>query len=220
MNDLRSLQAIIWDMDGVLIDSLPTHVEAWLPILQRYGYNYTYEEMIPLFGMTDATVLRSISGGRFSENEVASLTHEKEIRYQELIHKKTRPLPGVVKWLNSFHDAGLKQALASSSDRTSISIILNSLGIYPFFDAIVSGVGGPSKPDPTIFLKAAEQLEIPPTACLVIEDAAVGVQAAKAGGMYCVAVTTTTTAENLKRADLIVNNLDQLEPSALIKILR
>jgi len=206
----RPLQAVIWDMDGVLVDSLPTHVEAWQIILTRYGYQYTYEQMIPVFGMNDVSVLSTLTNGRFTEEEQKTLAREKESIYQDLIGREIKSLPGVSTWLENFRDGGLKQTLASSSTRESISIILKNLHIDSFFDIVVSGEGFPSKPNPFIFLKAAEKLNIQPENLLVIEDSAVGVEAAKTAGMYCLAVTTTTTKEELKKADLVVNRLNQL----------
>lgn len=219
MVSFSPLQAVIWDMDGVLIDSLPTHVEAWQVILKRFGYDYTYEQMTPLFGMTDVNVLKTLSGERFTESERGALAQEKESIYQDLISQKLQPLPGVIPWLENFRAAGLKQALASSSTVKSISIILNALQINSFFDAVISGEGGPSKPNPMVFLRAAEKMTIPPQSCLVVEDAVVGVQAAKAAGMRCLAVTTTNPEEKLQQADLIVARLNQLTISALQSIL-
>lgn len=215
MYSFQPLKAVIWDMDGVLIDSLPAHVEAWRPILKRYGYDYTYEQMTPFFGMTDVNVLRTISSSRFTERELVSLAQEKECIYQDLIGTKLQLLPGVVAWLENFRSAGLKQAVASSSTVKSISIIMDALHLKSYFNAIVSGEGGPSKPDPLVFLRAAEQIGALPNECLVVEDAVVGVLAAKAASMHCLAVTTTTTAENLRQANLVVSRLDQLSVPAL-----
>lgn len=215
MHSFSPLKAVIWDMDGVLIDSLPTHCKAWRVILERYGYHYTYQQMTPYFGMTDTTVLRTIAGERFTDSEVSALAHEKEGIYQDMIVREAQPMAGVVAWLENFRAAGLKQALASSSVATSITLILDAMRLNAYFDAVVSGEGGPSKPNPLVFLRAAEQLGVLPQDCLVMEDAVVGVKAAKAAGMRCVAVTSTNPAEKLGEADLIVERFSQLTAASL-----
>lgn len=219
MLSFSPLKAVIWDMDGVLVDSLPTHFEAWRGILARLGYRYTYQEMTPYFGMTDVTVMRTIADGRFSEEEILALAHEKELLYQEMIAREAKPLPGVTAWLENFRAAGLKQAVASSSVATSISLILDAMRLNSYFDAVVSGEGGPSKPNPLVFLRAAQELGAAPETCLVMEDAVVGVRAAKAAGMRCVAVTTTNPPENLREADLVVERLSQLTTNGLRAVL-
>lgn len=219
MHFFQPLKAAIWDLDGVIVDSLPTHCKALQVILKRYGYHHTYEQLIPLFGMTDVTVLRTISGDRFTETEIRSLADEKERIYQDMIITEAKPFEGVIDWLDAFRAADMKQALASSSVTKSIEMILKSMHLRSYFDAVVSGEGGPSKPNPAVFLRAAEQVGVLPHECLVLEDAVVGVKAAKAAGMYCVGVTTTNTAENLQQADLIVTRLNQLTVPGLQSII-
>jgi len=112
--------------------------------------------------------------------------------------------------MEAFRQNGICQALASSGPPGNINAVLTALAVKTYFDVIVSGDGLPSKPDPFIFLKAADRLGVIPLNCLVIEDAVTGVQAAKASGMKCIAVTTTNHAKKLADADLVLDNLAEL----------
>lgn len=121
----------------------------------------------------------------------------------------------MVDWLGRFTRAGFPQAVASSAPQENIDAIMEGLHLTASFDALVSGSALPGKPDPATFLLAAKRLGMRPEDCLVIEDAKVGVQAAKAGGMKCVAVCTTLPASDLREADMVVERLDDLTPEAL-----
>ena len=112
--------------------------------------------------------------------------------------------------MEAFRQNGICQALASSGSPGNINAVLTALTVETYFDVVVSGDGLPSKPDPFIFLKAADRLGVIPLNCLVIEDAVTGVQAAKASGMKCIAVTTTNPAKKLADADLVLDNLAEL----------
>jgi beta-phosphoglucomutase-like phosphatase (HAD superfamily) len=112
--------------------------------------------------------------------------------------------------MEAFRQNGVRQALASSGSPGNINVVLTALAVETYFDEVISGDGLPSKPDPLIFIKAADHLGIIPLNCLVIEDAAAGVQAAKAAGMKCIAVTTTNHAEKLADADVVLDNLAEL----------
>jgi HAD superfamily hydrolase (TIGR01509 family) len=127
-------------------------------------------------------------------------------------------LPGVKKWLEVFKQNGIRQALASSGSQGNIKAILTALTAETYFNKIISGDGLPSKPDPFVFLKAADCLGILPLNCLVIEDAVVGVQAAKAAGMKCVAVTTNNPAEKLEDADVVLTNITELTTDHIRRI--
>ena len=112
--------------------------------------------------------------------------------------------------MEAFRQNGIHQALASSGSPGNINVVLSALAVETYFDVVVSGDGLPSKPDPFVFIKAADRLGVIPLNCLVIEDAATGVQAAKASGMKCVVVTTTNHADKLADADVVLDNLAEL----------
>jgi len=144
--------------------------------------------------------------------EIARLARKKEKQYRQLIrNEQIAPLPGVLTWLQQLKQAGIPCVVASSTDRENIDCALESLGIGEYFSEITSGdevVHG--KPAPDVFLLAAKKIQIPPTRCVVFEDAHVGIAAAHAAGMRVVAVTTTHPADSLTSADLVVSQLDEL----------
>ncbi len=113
-------------------------------------------------------------------------------------------------WLQRLQEAGARQAVASSAPMANITALIDELGLRPYFNAIVPGADLPGKPEPVLFLKAAQALGLQPEDCVVIEDAIAGVAAAKRAGMKCIAVMTTNPAEALSAADLIVEGLDAL----------
>jgi len=210
MINFHALQAVIWDMDGVLVDSEPTHRETWRAAFATFNMPVYPERLKRSFGMTSEMVVEMMSDVPLPAGRVAEICAEKARLFQKAIQTQATIFPGVMGWLDSFKQNGVRQALASSGTPENIAIILDKLGIRDYFDVTVSGKGAPSKPDPFIFQKAANLLGINPLNCLVIEDSAAGVKAAKAAGMPCVAVMTTSPAADLEGADIILENLAQL----------
>ena len=207
--------AILWDMDGVLVDTGQAHLTAWRETLAQYGKHYSNEEFKATFGMNNASILRYVFGKDLDPGFVREVGDSKEVMFREIIKSGVRPLPGVLVWLEWFRTHSLKQAVASSAPCENIDALVDALGIRPFFDAIVSGAELPGKPRPDVFLKAARLVGIPPKDCLVIEDAVPGVQAARNAGMKCVAITTTNPAEGLQQADLVLSDLTELTEQQL-----
>jgi len=219
----HTLQAIIWDMDGVLVDNSELHFQTWIEIYRRFetdGQPLRRAVFDEVFGMRNAEAIpRFFGSDRATPAFIKEVTETKEELFRQRIQGQIRPLPGVQTWLNYWQAAGVKQALGSSAPWANIEAILNELGAYPFFQAIVSGESPEvrhSKPAPDVFLEAARQLEVSPAHCLVVEDALVGVQAARAAGMRCLAVTTTHSRADLAAANLVLDNLADLPPDRLL----
>lgn len=210
MINFHALQAVIWDMDGVLVDSEPTHQETWRAAFAAFNLPVYPERLKRSFGMTSEMVVDMMSDHALPEEKIAEICAEKARLFRQAILERVEIFPGVMGWLDSFRQNGVSQAVASSGTPENIALILEKLGIQGYFDVTVSGKGAPSKPDPFIFHKAANLLGVSPLNCLVIEDSAPGVKAARAAGMPCVAVKTTSPAEDLEGADIIVDNLSQL----------
>ncbi len=206
-------------MDGVLVDTGEFHFRAWQRILGEMGKDLSRDEFLERFGMKSVDILRETLGDR-SPEELRALAARKEGYYREEIGGNVKPLPGARTILESLQRAGFRQALASSAPLINIDLILEAIGIRPFFDAVVSGDEvRAGKPDPEIFLEASRRLGIEPPACVVIEDAIPGVMAAKSAGMHCVAVTNSHAADDLSAADIIVDSLEHLSPGMLEKLL-
>jgi HAD superfamily hydrolase (TIGR01509 family) len=218
MIDFMQLEAVIWDMDGVLLDSRHSHFKAWGAIFDKYEMIANEQQMQRTFGMTNKQVIQHIVDKPIPEELCNRIGSEKDIIFQRYIRDQAMYLPGVEKWLKAFRQNGICQALASSGSPGNIRVILKALTAETYFDRVVSGDGQPSKPDPFIFLKTADEIKKIPLNCLVFEDSVAGVQAAKAAGMKCVAVTTTNPARKLDDADVVLDNFSQLETEHIQKL--
>lgn len=200
-------QAVIFDMDGVLVDSEPLHLEALNEVLAAEGHRLTEAEYLAYVGVADewADLIRR-KGLRHAPEHYRERYHQAVLR---ALRRPLRPQPGVAALLDGVRARGLKVGLASSSRREWVAATLAALGFADRFDAVVSGeMVSRGKPAPDIFLLAAERLGVPPERCLVVEDAPAGVAAAKAAGMTVVAVRTPYTAgARLDAADLVLESL-------------
>ena len=140
----------------------------------------------------------------------------KEQIFRELLKDHARALPGVMQWLEFLSERHIRCALASSGEMANVVAVLEALQLSDYFAAILSGARLPrSKPDPALFLLAAAAVGTEPGKCLVVEDAPAGVQAAKAAGMVCCAVSTTCSADELQQADILLPNLGAADPASL-----
>lgn len=203
-------RAVLWDMDGVLVDTFDAHFRAWSRIFAELGHLYTLEDFRNTFGMNNRTILKTLLGVDLPEQEFQAVSDRKEVYFRESVRGCAHLFPAVVEWLVFFQSQGLPQAVASSAPQENIDALLDELNIRSYFTAVVAGEKLPGKPDPAVFLLAARQLGVQPADCLVIEDAVHGVTAAKRGGMRCTAVLTTNPPEALHQADLIVTDLTRL----------
>ena len=205
---LGSTYAVLWDMDGVLVDSGDFHFIAWADAIAREGLPpYTRAQFNASFGMDNRGVLTMLLGREPELAWLARVSDEKEAAFRDAIRGKAAPLPGVVPWLARLKTAGVRQAVASSAPPPNIDLLIDTMDLRQYFNAVVSTWGMRGKPDPGVFLEAARQVGVPPQRCLVVEDAIAGVTAAKRAGMACLAVTNTNTREALAAADLIIDSL-------------
>jgi beta-phosphoglucomutase len=218
MHDFGSLKAVLWDMDGVILFSNPIHIASWQQVADRHGLPFTLQDLHQVYGRTNDVIIPYLIKTPLSNEQAAAISDEKDMLFQQLIRDKAEYLPGVAYWLSQFKEKGIRQGLASSGSIGNITAVLESLQAMPYFDVVMSGEGYPSKPAPDLFRMVAEQLGANPPECLVIEDAVAGVQAAKAAGMFCVAVTTTNPAEALSNADMVLENLGTLSREHILQL--
>jgi beta-phosphoglucomutase len=206
-----SAKGVLWDMDGVLVDTGEFHFRAWRDVLAEYDITFTREFHRETFGMNNVGILSRLLGDKLTPELQSEISERKEEQFRAAVRDHAKPLPGVRTWLMRLQKAGFRQGIASSAPVANIDTLIDELGLRDFFDAIVSGTDLPGKPDPAVFLKAAEKIHVPPEGCVVVEDAVAGVEAARRAGMKCIAVTTTNRAEALSAADVVVDQLDALE---------
>lgn len=211
----NSGHAVIWDMDGVILDSAAQHWQAWQLLAAETNTVFTKADFRKTFGQRNADIIPRY--WRIQQHsDIQRWADRKEDLYRELLRADARPLPGALALLTALHEAGWQQALGSSAPLANIELILELLNLGTLLDAVVSGEEAPhGKPAPDIFLAAARALGIAPLHCVVIEDAVAGVQAARAGGMRVVAVTNGHPNRELEIADLIVPSLTELTVAQL-----
>ena len=203
---------VLWDMDGVLVDTGDLHFQTWRSILGEWGIDLTYELFRSTFGMINAEILPMWFARPLQEYEIEQISAAKEARFRSAARGRVQALPGVRLWLDRFYNQGYPQAIASSATVENIDLLVDELGIRQYFQALVSGTTLPGKPDPAVFVEAARRVGLPPERCIVIEDSVAGVEAAARAGMKCLAVTNTYPASALSGASLIVERLDSLSP--------
>jgi beta-phosphoglucomutase len=208
-------RGVIWDLDGVLVDTGEFHFISWRDTLSAYGIPFSYDLFRKSFGMNNEGVLTFLTGHKPDPDLLAEIDNRKESAFRQAIRGHAQLLPGVASWLETLYRTGVRMAVGSSAPMANVEVLVDETGIRPYFQALVSANGKPSKPDPWVFLYAAQQIDVKPEACWVVEDAVSGVEAAHRAGMRCIAVTTTNTAEALRAADIVVDRLDQLTPETL-----
>lgn len=210
------ITGVLWDMDGVLVDTGKYHYEAWLNTLAAYGVPIEYEAFRKTFGMTNPEFLAVVLGYPPEPGLMLQISDRKEQEFRTAIHGKARPMPGVERWLAGLQAAGIPQAVASSAPQLNIEYLIDEMQLRPYFAALVSAFDLPGKPDPAVFLEAARRLGAAPAGCVVVEDSIVGVAAARRAGMKCIAVTTTNPPHALQNADLVVDSLEDLPIQTLL----
>lgn len=211
MINYTTVKAVIFDLDGVLVDTAIYHFQAWHRLAEDLGYSFSIVDNEQLKGVSRIESLELIlkwAGVEKSEAEKADLLVLKNQWYLELIEQLSPEhlLSGSLELLKKLQEKGIKIGLGSASKNAMG--ILEKTGIIPYFDALIDGnVVQPSKPNPEVFLKGAEVLEIAPAHCLVLEDAQAGIDAARAAGMQVIGIGLE---EHLRGADLVVADLGTL----------
>lgn len=202
-------RAVLWDMDGVLVDSGELHYQSWLETLTALSIPFDREKFRQTFGMNNHGILTVLMGKPPEADFLEMVSNRKEGRFRALIHGRLQLLPGVLSWLKRFEERGVFQAVASSAPQANIEAIVDELDIRKYFAVLLSAYFMPGKPAPDIFLEAARQLGVSAEHCVVVEDSIAGVEAARRASMKCIAVTTTNPRQALMGADFVVDSLDE-----------
>ncbi|HEY4300572.1 MAG TPA: beta-phosphoglucomutase family hydrolase [Candidatus Didemnitutus sp.] len=209
---------VIFDWDGVIVDSSKAHEEAWEQLGIETGRSMPEGHFKAGFGRKNEQIIPHILKWDLPEADVVRLGRRKEELYREVLRRTgIAPLPGVTGFLDRLKAAGVSSAVGSSTERRNIETILAIIGLGSFFRAIVTAEDvSRGKPDPEVFLTAAGRIEADPSRCVVFEDAFAGLEAARAAGMKAIAVATTHPPEALEgRADRIVRRLDEVSVADL-----
>jgi beta-phosphoglucomutase family hydrolase len=214
--------AVIFDMDGVIVDTAEYHFKAWHDTLMQFGVDFKRGDFPRIFGRRDDAIVKLLLGNSRSSDEVMKISLEKEAYYRSILTGNIRSLPGAVTLIKSLKRGGFKLAVASSAVPENIEVVLESVGVRSDFDAVVNGFEvTESKPSPQIYLKAAEKVVVATDNAVVVEDAVIGVEGAKRGGIKAVAVTTSHRREEFAvvNPDIIVDSLEELSITDFEKLL-
>ena len=205
---MSELKAIIFDMDGTLIDNMGVHLDIWVDFLAKRGTVISRQAFHrQTSGQRNPEIMRQFIDPHLTDAEIADLQEAKESLYREQHADHMEPMPGSIPFFEAAQAVGLKLAVATSAYRPNVDFTLDGLGIRPYFEAVVSAedvVNG--KPDPEPFLLAAELLNIAPEHCLVFEDAESGIEAARRADMKAFYITSTTRPEDIPNQPHIIGN--------------
>ncbi len=205
--------AAIFDMDGVLIDSNPFHLEKWKEFLGQHRIAFDPKDLATqVIGQRNDKAFRFFFGQSLGDAEVARLSEELEANFRKAFKPHAIPLPGLRSLVEECQRGGVPMAVASSAMTKNVEFVVDALGFRRYFRCLVSGdeVARP-KPDPEIYLKTAEKLGLHPASCVAFEDSFVGIESARRAGMKCVAIASTFPLEALRTsADLAVLSFEEL----------
>lgn len=218
---MQKTPGVIFDMDGVLVASGPAHAASWRMVAKRDGIAISDADFLKHFGRPSRDIIRLTWGDSVSDADVWRIDAAKEAAYRELIRGMVPLTIGARETLSVLKSAGLPLAIGTSGPRENVELVLHESRLTGLFDAIVTGDDiQRGKPAPDCFLRAAEKLESTPDRCIVVEDAPVGVQAARAAGMKCVGFIGTHPAERLHDAgaDAIVAKLPEITPALIHRL--
>lgn len=216
---MSELRAVLWDMDGTLIDSEEFHWLSWREAMAKEGIAISREQFLSSFGQRNDSIISQWLGRAASPERINHIANAKEELYRDLIRRHgISPLPGVTYWVRTFHTRGWLQAIASAAPRANIDAVLNTLGAAASFQTIVSAEDvHRGKPDPEVYVLAAARLGVPADKCIVVEDAAAGVAGARSAGMHTIGVGHNAEFLN---AEVAVRFLDLLQTDAFEELLQ
>lgn len=210
-------RAVLWDLDGTLVDSGELHWVAWRDAMAAEGVTITRAMFEATFGWKNDPILRRWLGDDISEARKRRIADGKEEAYRAALRAQgLAPLPGAREWVERLQRDGWTQAICSSAPRANIEAVLDVTGLGHDFEVIVAAEDVTlGKPDPQVFLLGAERLGVPPARAIVVEDAEAGVEAARRAGMKCIGVNPKIVLA----ADLSIRSLEKLTEGALAALL-
>jgi beta-phosphoglucomutase len=208
--------AVIFDVDGVLVNSYQAHFESWQRLYREMSLPYSEAEFAAGFGRTSREILRDKFGDELSEERFREIDERKEHYYREAFRQSFLPMDGATDLVNALAREGARLAIGSSGPPANVELAVELLGIADQFKAKITGADVTrGKPDPQVFLLAAQRLGIEPGSCAVVEDAVHGITAANSAGMKSIGITGTVTRDRLSHACLVIDSLRELSPQRI-----
>ncbi|MCY2989576.1 MAG: HAD family phosphatase [Planctomycetota bacterium] len=215
-------EAVIFDLDGVLVDSSQAHFESWQLLCQERGWAMSRAQFDTTFGRTSREIIREFWGPAVrGDGEVAEVDDRKEAIFRELLAREFPAIDGGVELIDHLRAAGFVLAIGSSAPPDNVALALDCLQRRDAFGAIVTADDVQrGKPDPQVYRLAAQRLSVRPAKAVVIEDAPVGVMAAHAAGLKCIGLASTAQSRaQLAAADLVVSRLRELDATVIRRVL-
>jgi beta-phosphoglucomutase len=217
---MSEIKAIIFDLDGTLLDNNEVHFKAWKKYLKENQKEISDEDFKEnISGRTNKDVVEYIYQKEMTENEASKYYEGKEEIYRKMYEADIAPVAGLQDFLEDLDNHNITMAIATSGIQVNIDFMFYHVPIKKYFKTIISSADvSKGKPDPEIFLKTAAALRTPSENCIVFEDSMAGVRAGKSAGMKVVALTTTHTPEELKEADLVIKDYREMDFERLMSL--
>ena len=213
--------AVIFDMDGVLIDSFDAHFESWNVVAHEEGTEMSLEQFSQTFGRTSREIIALLWPKKADDvAAIRDFDNRKEEAFRQIISRDFPAMPGIVALLEALAEDGIPMAVGSSGPSANVALVVEKLGAAELLSATITADDVTrGKPDPQVFLLAAERMGIAPEECIVVEDAQAGVAAARAAAMRCVGIASTgRTRKELQDADLVIDSLTELTPEVFRRL--
>lgn len=214
--------AVIFDMDGTLLDNMALHIETWIALCRDNDVEITVADYYASgVGGTAEEVVRHFLGQHLTDAQASALADQKEFLYRYLLRPRLKPLPGLRRFLWSLQRADVLMAVATSAGARNIDFVLEGLDIQAFFNVVVGADNvAQGKPHPDLFLRAATRLGVPPAQCLVFEDSLPGLEAARRAGMRAVAISTIHPRDVLETIPGVIGVFEDYKGVSLEKVLQ
>lgn len=213
-------RAVIFDIDGVLIDSYQAHLASWQQMGQQYGLEVSEQMFAETFGQTSAQVIRTWFGTDIADDQALEMDERKEELYRQIVAPDPPIMEGAAELIAELHKSDFALAVGSSGPPENVAVVVEGMGIGGLLAAQVSCADVThGKPDPQVFLIASERLGVDPSGCAVIEDAPAGIEAANLAGMVSIAITGTASRVQLSGARMVVDSLRDLNASVIESVL-
>jgi beta-phosphoglucomutase len=218
--DPAPLFAIIFDMDGVIVDSNPYHKIAFKRFFEKHGFKLSDEELKSrIFGRTNKEWLMSLFDGKVTDQQIKDFESEKESLFREIFSPHIKPVKGLISFLEMLEARKIPIAVATSAPPANVQFTLEKTGTQKFFQVVINGdTVENSKPHPEIYLKTIAAIRYPPQRCIVIEDSISGITAGHQAGCKVIGITTTHTREELADTDLVIDNFERLTIDDLVSL--
>lgn len=210
---------VIFDMDGVLIDSFEPHRISWQRMAHEQGIRMTDMQFATTFGKTSREIIRTFWGENVTDQQVRQMDDRKEAIFRDLLREHVPVMPGAVELIDDLLANGFKVGIGSSGPPENVSLVIEKLGLADKLSGVTNAMDVTrGKPDPQVFLLTAGKIDIEPARTAVVEDAVHGITAAKRAGMKAIALTGTASREALHEADLVVDRLTDLNAARIAQL--